>query len=184
MLHDKNITTCIPSDFKIKHPTIIYKYTNPIRNKIFNYKYTINNIQHFDHNAQCTCLTSPYCNKDINHVITGDLNIIQHPTLKQLISYGPAYRTSTPRSYEHIPDIISSSLDTWIQKWSQREHVDATALYEWKQHILTKVHHKIKKLQRYRHTHTGITFNNDIRSALHMLHEKYVIVGADKQQTT
>jgi len=180
IIHDNNITACIPNDFKTKHPTIIYKYNNPIRNKIYNYKHTIDNINQFDYNAPCTCTASPYCNKDIGHVITGDLSIIQHRTLRKLISYGPTYRTSTPVSYDKITDIIKSALNKCICKWTQREHVDTRILYEWKNKILIKIKNKLHKLSKYTHRHNGITWNDNIRSALSQLHRKYVVVGADK----
>ena len=72
-----NIKNTIPIYCKINKPTIIYKYNKPIRTKIFNYTQTINTI-HTYKDITCNRSKSMFCNVDLGHIVTGNLDIINN----------------------------------------------------------------------------------------------------------
>jgi hypothetical protein len=61
-------------------PIVSYSYTNSIGRKIFNYKEALQNInieEYLKNPLTCDCSHFPFQYNPFEHVITGDLNIIQ-----------------------------------------------------------------------------------------------------------
>ena len=63
-------------------PVVTYSLGNTIRNKIFNYKQTVESINNIDDNNNvstyvCNCHSSEFVDKDHGHTIAGDLRIIK-----------------------------------------------------------------------------------------------------------
>ena len=66
-------------------PIVSYSYTNSIGRKNFNYKEALQNFSIEEHRKNpltCDCCHSPFQYNPSGHVITGDLNIIQHESPK------------------------------------------------------------------------------------------------------
>ena len=64
--------------------------TNSIGRKIFNYKEALQDInieEYFKNPLTCDCSHSPFQYNPSGHVITGDLNIIQHESPKDDFSW-------------------------------------------------------------------------------------------------
>ena len=84
-------------------PAVTYKLSTPIRDKIFNYKQTVESIclnEDDSLNAdECTCLHSPFCDQDHGHIITGDLRIVENSKLRKLLTKGPNYREPKTVNY-------------------------------------------------------------------------------------
>jgi hypothetical protein len=193
ILYHKSIINLLPNYIKIKKPTIVYKYLPPIRNTIFNYKQIINtNINNYQ-NFKCTCAQSKFCNKDIGHIVTGDLDIIQDEKLKLLFSYGPSYRIPKKVKWKKILNEIESALDKCIINWSNKEGVVRQTFKEWKDAIIIRIKskiavlskhnnkHKYKNNNHHKHTHNMPIFDEDeINKELLKIHDDYVVVNADK----
>ena len=79
-------------------PSIVYSLSFTIRNKLFNYKETIDNIDISDiftfgaSFPECDCHNPDFCVPDYGHIVTGDLRFIKNQHLRKLISKGPNYR--------------------------------------------------------------------------------------------
>ena len=94
----------LPTDLQTKEniPVVTYELGQPIRNKILNYKETVNSILVDDevsfslNTDNCECQNSIFCDPHHKHVVTGDLRIIENPKLRKLLAKGPGYRE--PRS--------------------------------------------------------------------------------------
>ena len=75
----------IPPYFKNQSvPIVSYSYTNSIGRKMFNYKEALQDInteEYLKNPLTCDCSHSPFQYNPSGHVITGDLNIIQHENL-------------------------------------------------------------------------------------------------------
>ena len=84
----KHIKDTVPKFVETKKPTVIYKYGNPIRNKIFNYADTLRKFDYDNYaNMACDCGNNTmYCNGDLKHIVTGDLNIIPCPKLRKIFT--------------------------------------------------------------------------------------------------
>jgi hypothetical protein len=66
-------------------PTVSYCYTNSIGRKIVNYKEALQDInieEYLKNPLTCDCFHSPFQYNPFGHVIIGDLNIIQHESLR------------------------------------------------------------------------------------------------------
>ena len=183
-----NIKNTIPPYCKINKPTIIYKYNNPIRNKIFNYTHTINNL-HTYNDFTCNCSESTFCNVDLGHIVTGNLDIVKNIKLKKLLTYGPQYRIPTKISWNDIYKEVIKSLNECTDKWHKKEHIDIKVLNEWKSSVIKQINKKIKKLKKHKyqykyqykdHDMIDILKDTHIKQELNNIHDKYVIVNADK----
>ena len=95
-------------------PAVVYSLEGTIRNKIFNYKQTVAEIDTNDPNtfgtglASCDCANSEFCDPNHGHVLTGDLRIIENQKLRKLISRGPNYREPTTIHWGHCKTEITS----------------------------------------------------------------------------
>ena len=86
ILNRKEVVKEIPPYFKNQSvPIVSYSYTNNIGRKIFNYKEALKDInieEYLKDPLTCDCSHSPSQYNPSGHVITGDLNIIQHESPK------------------------------------------------------------------------------------------------------
>ena len=98
ILHDPCILKAIPSVAKkFETPTVIFKLSQTIGSKIFNFnKFVRNlNVEEFlkDNNTlPCNCKNSQYIDKHHGHIMTGDVRIIHDNKLRQLFTEGRKYR--------------------------------------------------------------------------------------------
>ena len=187
ILNNKNIQDTIP--MYNKKPTVIFKYIAPIRNKIFN-KDTIQNIKDFD-NIKCCCdqFDKSFCNDDIGHIITGDLNIEPNKKLRTLITYGPNYRIPAAINWENVFNEVQNAIDTCIPHWSRKSHRDVRVFNEWKTMVILHTKCKIEKLKNNKYINKNVRHNvntldafNDrkLQDSLKTLHKNFVVVNADK----
>jgi len=108
--------------------------------KIFNYnqiskqKYEINN-------NKCICNSEDYkkyINNDFGHIVTGDLNIINHEQLKNIMSYGTKYRIPTYSTIKKILQQLHHDLDYFIYKVAIKNNQTIELFNEWKFTLLEK----------------------------------------------
>ena len=82
LLNRKEVVKEISPYFKNQAvPIVTYSYTNSIGRKMFNYKEALQDIkieEYLKNHLTCDCFHSPFQYNPSGHVITGDLNIIQH----------------------------------------------------------------------------------------------------------
>ena len=90
ILHHQSVKFKIPSYFKDQSvPIISYDYTIPIATKIFNYKHVLHDLNIDDFKSKprdCTCASFPFIYNLAGHVITGDLNIINNTSLRDVFA--------------------------------------------------------------------------------------------------
>ena len=96
ILNRKEVVKGIPQYFKNQSvPIVSYSNTNSIGRNIFDYKEAwqdINIEEYFKNPLTCDCSHSPFQYNLSGYVITGDLNIIQHESLRKYISHGSKFR--------------------------------------------------------------------------------------------
>ena len=62
ILHNQDVINCLPESLQNDEvPSTVYKLTNTIRNKIFNYKETVNNINKDDNVSYGTYMQKVLC---------------------------------------------------------------------------------------------------------------------------
>ena len=85
ILHNKEIVRTVPSFVQhIEPPIVSYSYTKSIRNSIFNHKAVIKDIDFVmgTSNMICSCSSSRFLYVPANHVITGNLDIVNNTELR------------------------------------------------------------------------------------------------------
>ena len=185
ILNNKSVQSKIPSYFQnTETPVISYKYSIPIASKIFNYKKVLRDLQLDDvihDKLTCSCSSSPFKYNETGHVITGNLDIVNNEKLKKLLSKGPKFREPPAFTWRQNFKIIMDSVEEYARGWAKREEEDLDSLSEWIKQIRSLVRSRIFKLQGSMNTSPKTILNDpDIKTYLSHLHEKYVVVPADK----
>ena len=186
ILHHKTVMSKIPTYFKeVNAPQISYSYTRCIAPKIFNHKATLKEINADDllkDPPSCSCNEMPqYIHDPVNHIITGNLNIVTNDKLKELLSRGPKYREPRSFSWQQNFKIIMDAVEEHARKWVRRESTDTNALSEWVKAIRSLVKSKIHILSKsFKTKYKPILKDPAVIKCLEELHEKFVVVPADK----
>jgi hypothetical protein len=160
-----------------------------IRNKIFNYKQTVADIDTNDQStygtglASCDCQGSEFCDPHHGHILTGDLRIIANQKLRKLVSRGPNFREAKTIHWGHCRTEISSGLDAYIAKVCAKfSDIEPQHLESWKNKLLELVDFDIVKLKRkIKAQRTNpILKQSDVLDYLTSFHEKFVMTPIDK----
>jgi hypothetical protein len=190
LLRDTDLLKSIPADFSYrKPPTIVYKHLPPIRNKIFNYSKEVLNfdiddflMKELQNENECNCSSSPFVDAHHNHVITGNLDIIENTSLKTLLKQGPNYREQNSKTnFSQILKNVKSGIKECIEVWTKKENAPIESLAEWKAKLLTKVNAKLDKIKKYpRKVPLEVLKDPSNVKDLEELHSKYIFVPVDK----
>ena len=166
-----------------KEPKLVYRYDQPIRNRLFNYQRTCDGyINGQENGMQCDCDSSIFKDKDHNHVVTGDLDIIENQRLRDLFYKGPNYREPKPINWNKNIACIKDDLDIFINKWSSSTGISVLCFKEWKHVVVKKVQEKVARLRiktKYKPTFPVLR-DKDCLKELGRLQDKFVLVPIDK----
>ena len=164
-------------------PTIVYSLEGTIRNKIFNYKQTVSEIDS-DHlytygtgRASCDCENSEFCVPNHGHIVTGDFRIIGNQRLRKLVTRGPNFREAKTIHWRHCKTEIKSGLDTYISKvCSDFSEIQPEHIADWKNKVLELVDLDIEKLKRKikKQRTNPVLKQPEVVNYLNLFHEKYV----------
>ena len=180
------LPSCISEDDRI--PSVLHKLEPPIRNKIFNYRQTVDDIDFSDtslldlDNVECECKESPFKDHHHNHIVTGDLRIIKNESLRELFSKGPNYREPKPINFDDCFKVISDGVERCAENMAELMKVDPVDFTPWVNMILSKVTQLITPLKpKIRNFYTkSVLKQYDVKNYLLDLHSKFVIVPIDK----
>ncbi|XP_070575253.1 cytochrome P450 1A1-like isoform X3 [Ptychodera flava] len=118
---------------------------------------------------------------EVGHVITGDLNLVEHHHLRKILSCGP--KSGEPRriNWNHNFKIIMDSVEEYARKWAKREDVELDTLSEWVKSMRKIVRGRIGRLRSHvcRRPYSVFKDPNAVQ-CLNDIHDKYVVVPADK----
>lgn len=179
----------LPMGTNIIWPTIVWKYSEPIRNKIFNYSNTVagidwNNIRNMDGICDCSCDSSSFCNRDLGHIITGDLSFVKNSKLRRLLSLGPKFRDPPKVDFSSLENSILESVDGLVEQWARKLTCPEELWDDWKARfgeVLRTRTNKLKK-KRWKLPLPGLD-DVEIRRELDILHEHFVLIPADKAES-
>ena len=129
----------------------------------------------------CSCSTSPFKYGPIGHVITGDLNLVDNRKLKNILAKGPKFREPQPINWKYNFKLLMDSVEDYARRWAAKEKEQVDTLSEWVKAIRSKILGRIKNLEgSVSKRVTSIFKDPQVRESLSRLHEKYVVVPADK----
>ena len=129
-------------------PVVTYSLGNTIRNKVLNYKDTVNSIFIDDEVSfstetdTCQCDISPFKDKDHGHILTGDLRIIENAKLRKLLSKGPNFREPRTINYKKCIKEITIALDACIDKLCDKNKLKTSEFKPWRDAVLNAVNTK------------------------------------------
>ena len=119
ILRNEDVKSKLPVKFRNDEtPSIVYSLGSTIRNKILNYKDTVQNIDTNDSDTfgtglqTCNCSSSTFVDQNHGHVVAGDLRIIENSHLRDLIQKGPNYREPRTINWKRNRKTIEEGLDT------------------------------------------------------------------------
>ena len=168
-------------------PIVSYSYTNSIGRNIFNYKEALQDINIEDYIKNpltCDCSHSTFQYNPSGHVITGDLNTIQHESLRKVISHGPKFREPQHINWKHNFKIIMDAVEDYARRWIKREvdqDPELESLSDWVRTIRSLVQGRIHKLKNWVNSRPKSVFKDqEAVKCLSSLHDKYVIVPVEK----
>ena len=113
---------------------------------MFNYKEALQDInieEYLKKPLNCDCSNSPFQYNPSGHVITGHLNVIQHESLRKVISHGPTFRESQHINWKHNFKIITDAVEYYDRRWIKREanqDSELESLSDWFRTIRSLVH--------------------------------------------
>ena len=185
ILRDKEVLKSLPVHLRNDTPMVVYELTNSIHSKLFNYKKF---VQSFDVDSflvdntilPCECEQSPFINHDHNHIITGNLDIINDSKLRHLVAKGPKYREPGQFSHEKAKLEIMKGIDNCIKSWSNKIGLSLEVFKDWKDKINLKIDDRISTLALNNRKHFPVLKDRNAKKCLSELQEKYVIVPIDK----
>ena len=80
------------------------------------------NIEEYRKNPLiCDCSHSPFQYNPSGHVITGDLNINRHESLRKVISHGPKFREPQHINWKDNFKMIMNAAEDYARRWIKRE---------------------------------------------------------------
>ena len=171
-------------------PACTMKLDPPIRGKILNYKETVSSLKiHVDDDVSfvenlptCDCSASQFCDPHHNHIVSGDLRIIDNSKLRKLFSKGPNYREPTTLNYRKCRQSIDSALTSSIDSLAAKYDLPKESFSAWKSKILECVDDRVEilNMRRVPSVTKPALEDDEVVAALADLHRRFVVVPIDK----
>jgi len=87
-------------------------------------------------NNECDCRESPFNYAPLQHIITGDLGIVNNPELKNIMKYGCKYREPINLPYNEIKQSLKDLVDSFITCKSRKYRLRELDFNNWKNRVL------------------------------------------------
>ena len=134
---------------------VVFKLAPPIRSQIFNYTAFISQLHLRDFVAnpdsvpcKCNNFNPMFINDHHQHIMTGDLDIIDNVKLKELIRKGPKYCEPCTINFDGALEEIREQLDVYIDDYCiKNKNVLKVVFEQWKNKIIFCVEEKINSVK-------------------------------------
>ena len=130
----------------------------------------------------CNCAQSEFKDKHHQHILTGNLQIIEHNKLRKLFHKGPKYRETKPLNWEKARNNILDGLNNCVSNWCNKNGYNENIFNEWKNKISDTIDSRIKNLSENIKSSNTKLINKDHGAIQHLkdLHSNFVITPIDK----
>ena len=190
VMADTSIIKLLPNTLKELAPMrIFYRYNDPVSLNILNYSTFLKNLSSQEKirdilDNECNCRDSPFNYAPLQHIITGDLGIVNNPELKNIMKYGCKYREPINLPYNEIKQSLKDSVDSFITCKSKKYRLRELDFNNWKNRVLEIFDNRLNFFnvhcpEMFRPTES-IFQKNTVANALKQLKNKYVICRVDK----
>lgn len=189
ILRDKKVSSLLPESVKTRLPLrIFYKYNTPIGRKLLNYNTFLRNLNKDEIkeiiSKDCACSSSVYNYNALDHIVTGDLGIINNEKLRNLMSYGAKFREPISMPHNDIKDSLHNYIDHFIQSKARKYQIEVDCFGEWGDKIKGIISNRIN----FHINHNPNVFDGctsalsdlDVSTYLKEFGKEFIIVVADK----
>ena len=122
-----------------------------------------------------------FCYNPAGHIITGDPNIVRISKLRDILSKSPKYREPRSFTWKQNSKLILDSVEEYARRCAKKEDVEVDTLSEWVKSVMLLVNRRVSVLSRIiSRRHESVFDNPDAAAKLAEIHEKFVVVPADK----
>jgi hypothetical protein len=189
ILRNNNCKSLLPSAIKEEDtPSVVYSLTATIRSKIFNYtkfvaSLDLDNAANNINSIPCPCsqFDPKYIDSHHGHIITGELDIIDNPELRILMSKGPKYREPVKVDFDLAIKDITEALDAYIALICTDKDLLATSFTSWKEAVIEKIRSNIANITNFVPRNvTSVLRKPSTINYLNELHSKFVLCPIDK----
>ena len=185
VLNNAHTSNLLPSTLKGKFDiNIIFKYCNTIGSKILNYNKVLKDVGLVSYNdileMTCNCHESNLKDAHFDHIITGNLDIIREPKLREICSYGTKFRENPRFDLFKIQDCFLKSLDNLVAKISQKFRISRVSFKNWKRSLFANFKSKLWSCANTNRYRQPILSNLDSKKELDRLKKDFVITVVDK----
>ena len=185
ILNSVAVTGNLPSDIKRRF-TIRpwYKYSKTIGNRILNYNKILKSCGNMSYDdimsMNCDCQQSEFNHGEFDHVITGDLGIIQCSELCKICSYGTKFRENPPLDINFIKAQLKDEVGKLTAKVSQKYRKSRLALKKWGGSLFQNLVSKLMSCKDSGTYTRSVLSRVECKQELDRLQDKYVITVVDK----
>ena len=123
LIHDQELISCFP--LKETYPKVSFKYSQTLGSIAFNYakfskELLIENVDQY----VCECENSIFKDEFHNHIVSGDINILEDDELINILKFGSKFRLSPKLSIHNILTNISNRINVYIHRLSFRFNIN------------------------------------------------------------
>ena len=176
LIHDQGLISSFP--LKETYPKISFRYTQTLGSMVFNYakfskELLIENVDQY----VCECENSVFKDEFHNHIVSGNINILEDNELINIFKFGSKFRLIPKLNIHNILTNISNSINVYIHRLSFRFNVNIGHFNEWKCKLLENIRNKI-----------NITPNNFsctanqrlLKNKIREIQNRFIIMPVDK----
>ena len=180
-----NVKRSLPASIRDKIDIkVFYRYGRTIGGKILNYNDNLRNCGDLSYadilNMQCDCDDSPFKNEHFGHVITGNLEIVEDPSLRELCSFGTKFRENPILNIHSITEKFKNEVDSLVTKLSRKFRLSRGSFKEWKKLLLSNFRFKLLACKHKYNYKGSVLSRSQSKLELDRLRDKYIITVVDK----
>ena len=188
MFRETSLLEALPNNTSIKIPTIVYRLGKTVRGLLFNYHQALANLDVDEfianyENLDCECKNSKFTDPHHQHIITGDLSIVEHDLLRKVMQEGPNFREQPQvHSPKQMLRGIKMDIENGLSNWAKFEGLPIEAFGEWKVKCLYNIKNRLHKIfyQQSKGVKGEVMKRRDVIEYLSTFHSKFVVTAIDK----
>ena len=92
ILRSREVVSTVQQNFPDKVLLVCYRYTPTVSSELLNFREKSQAVGKASGSLSCDCHSSRFNYSPLGHVITGDLNIVSNPKLRDIFRKCPEYR--------------------------------------------------------------------------------------------
>ena len=183
ILNQRRVKNALPCNLVYNgSPILTYKFSKTIGQMIFNYNSILKKLDRGSNwKPVCNCEQFlPYVDQTYEHIVTGDLSIIKHRDLQNIMKMGAKFRLSYRIRPADILRGLKNDLNLFIDNWCKKEKITKDRFQNWINLILTSVRNSMYRINPTDSVKNSIFYNANMKQAIANIQNEFIIVPVDK----